>query len=214
MERHSNQVLRQFGENARKASKENQPPQLKILYPPFSFDKRNSNAKAIPEHTTADGNSKAPSLTTISETDSDRHVTFSDPVPQGGLGTIHPAFRPRQRPPPGRARASTPLDLKIGSAEADECLPQRLRVSKNNPVVLEKRLEELIRENGYLQQELLYHKDTLAVMNAFYESTRRAHHDLQNALAETARKVAISEQRLLDCYGRQPFSEGSEDNVF
>lgn len=38
-------------------------------------------------------------------------------------------------------------------------------------------------------------------------------HDSQSALAETARKVAISEQRLLDCYGRNGMNNAVfEDN--
>lgn len=110
----------------------------------------------------------------LTEPRSGRHVTFESPPGHSGLAAIHPAFRPQQRPAPGRARAATPLDMRIGSAEAIECLPQRLRPSKSNPVMLNQRLEELTRENGYLQQELLYHKDTLAVMNGFFESARRA----------------------------------------
>ena len=214
MERPSNQVLREFSEEAKRASKENDPPPTKTLGSPINSKAQDTYRKLSCKKSLRTDGSETPARMILNEPNADRHVTFDVAPTHRGLATVHPAFRPHRKPPPGRTRAATALDLQAGSMEAVECFPQQLKVSKHDPAFLQQRLEELTRENGRLQQELLYHQDTLAVMNGFFVATRRAHHDLQNAIAETARKVAISEERLLDCYGRQPFRGGYEDNVF
>ncbi|KAL6722260.1 hypothetical protein ACLMJK_001367 [Lecanora helva] len=214
MEQKNNPVLRQFSDETDRASKENEPPSSGKLSSPIKLKSEPAYKRLIGKRSFRTEESKHSRSVLRSEANEHRHVTFDEDSKHRGLAAFHPAFRHRQRPPPGRARAATPLDLRVGGMESLECLPQQLKISKNDPAFLQLRLEELTRENGYLQQELLYHKDTLSVMNNFFESIRRAHHSLQNALAETARKVAISEQRLLDCYSRQPYNGSYEDNVF
>ena len=214
MERPSNQVLREFSEEANRAGKENDPPPTKTLGSPIRTNAQESYRKLSCKRSLRTDRSKTPAKVIFGVPNGERHVTFDAAPTHRGLAATHPAFRPRQKPPPGQARAATPLDLQAGGMEAVECLPQRLKISKHDPAFLQQRLEELTRENGYLQQQLLYHQDTLAIMNSFFESTAQAHYDLQNALEETVRKVRISEERLLDSYGRQPHKAGYEDNVF
>ena len=140
-----------------------------------------------------------------------RRVTFNEDT--------HPAHRPRSRSLSYTASTVTPLDNRIsqlgGTTSTLECLPQRLRIAKSSRRVSpQQRIEELIRENGHLRQELAYHKDTRVACLKFFEATRHAQQLLHNAIAEMSRKAAISEQRF-ENYWRSQCTDGNwEEHVF
>jgi hypothetical protein len=148
--------------------------------------------------------------TGLSRSDS-RRVTFNEDT--------HPAHRPRSRSLSYTASTITPLDTRIsqlgGTTSTLDCLPQRLRIAKSSQRVSpQQRVEELIRDNGHLRQELAYHKETRAACLKFFEATRQAQQMLHNAIAEMSRKAAISEQRFED-YWRSQCTEGNwEEHVF
>ena len=75
-------------------------------------------------------------------------------------------------------------------------------------------MEELTKEIKYLRQELVYYKDTRKVLMKFYESIDELHRMIENALCETVKNVAISEQRFLNYCGIHHDDRNSVDNVF
>ena len=73
---------------------------------------------------------------------------------------------------------------------------------------------ELTRTNGYLLQELAFHKDIQAADMEFYETVRELHGKLEDALKERSRKRADAESTLLGYWGID-FGDGNiEDTVF
>ena len=134
------------------------------------------------------------------EAPSKRHVAFQassrmDATASNGL----------PKAPVSKFNEVTALDHHIGHHDGTtstlECLPHRLRVRSKNPKSLEARNEELTIENGYLQEELAYYKDTREVLMRFFESINEAHQVMKTALHQTSNGVAISEQRLLNYWG-------------
>lgn len=113
MDRPSNQVLREFGDHARQQSKENRPPQSNTLASPIRFTTRRSYDRLTEEIDRTAESKTFPARMILTEPKSGRHVTFEGTPGHSGLAAMHPAFRPQQRPPPGRARAATPLDMRI-----------------------------------------------------------------------------------------------------
>ncbi len=105
-----------------------------------------------------------------------------------------------------------------GTTSTLEFLPHRLKISKNkDSVPKEKRIEELTRENGYLRQELAYHKETQVAIMRLYDSAQTAVQRLQHALTDASQRIAISENRLLEYWTikRKNYEEGySESRVF
>ena len=144
-------------------------------------------------------------------------VTFQDPPIKRGLSSTHPAFR--QRPASGRAGDVVALDHQIirngGTTSTYEQLPHRLQIWKHqHPITLGERVVELTRTNGYLLQELAFHKDTQAADMEFYETVRELHRKLEDALKERSRKRANAESTLLGYWGID-FGDGNvEDTVF
>ncbi|MCJ1455400.1 hypothetical protein MMC28_005755 [Mycoblastus sanguinarius] len=129
-----------------------------------------------------------------------RHVTFHDPQMKRRLSSIHPAFR--RRPISGRAGDVVTLDNQIarngGTTSTYEQLPHRLQISKQHrPVSSAERVVELTRTNGYLLQELAYHKDTRAADMKFHEIVMELHAKLEDALKERSQKRADAESTLL-----------------
>ena len=113
----------------------------------------------------------------------------------------------------------TALNHQIGDHEETTStlnyLPHRLRLTKEKkPEILKKHIKELTKEIEYLRQKLAYYKDTRKVLMKFYESIDESHRMIGNALYETAKGVAISEQRLLDYWGIHHDDRNSVDNVF
>lgn len=91
-----------------------------------------------------------------------RDATFRDPRVKRQLSSIHPAFR--RRPISGKADDVAALNDQIarngGTTSTYEQLPHRLQISKQNrPASSAEHVIELTRTNGYLLQELAYHKD-------------------------------------------------------
>ncbi len=146
-----------------------------------------------------------------------RHVTFQDPQMERRLSSIHPAFR--QRPVSGRAGDIVALDDQIarngGTTSTYEQLPHRLQISKQRrPISSAERVVELTRTNGYLLQELAYHKDTRAADMKFHETVVELHAKLEDALKERSQKRADAESTLLSYWGID-FGDGNvEDTVF
>lgn len=146
-----------------------------------------------------------------------RHVTFQDPRVKRRLSSIHPAFR--RRPISGRAGDVVALDDQIarngGTTSTYEQLPHRLQISKQHrPTSSAERVIELTRTNGYLLQELAYHKDTRAADMRFYETVADLHVKLDDALKERSQKRADAESTLLSYWGIN-FGDGNvEDTVF
>lgn len=147
----------------------------------------------------------------------DRHVTFQDPQMKRRLSSIHPAFRQRQTS--GRAGEVAALDDRIarngGTTSTYEQLPHRLRISKQNrPISSAERIVELTRTNGYLLQELAYHKDTQVADIKFQVTVMELHGKLEDALKERSQKQADAESTLLSYWGID-FGDGNiEDAVF
>ena len=131
----------------------------------------------------------------------------------------HVAFQSSQSPSrvksmgPGYARGSlvsryndvTALDHLVedygGTTSTLECLPHRLQMRKKKPKNLKERIEDLTVENGYLQDELAYYKDTRAVLMRFFDNIDESHRMMKGAIYEASKDVAISEQRLLGYWG-------------
>jgi len=146
-----------------------------------------------------------------------RHVTFQDPQMERRLSSIHPALR--QRPVSGRAGDIVALDDQIarngGTTSTYEQLPHRLQISKQRrPISSAERVVELTRTNGYLLQELAYHKDTRTADMNFHETMMELHAKLEDALKERSEKRADAESTLLSYWGID-FGDGNvEDTVF
>ncbi|KAK3169322.1 hypothetical protein OEA41_008705 [Lepraria neglecta] len=146
-----------------------------------------------------------------------RHVTFQDPQTKRRLSSVHPALR--RRPTSGRAGDIVALDDQIarngGTTSAYEQLPHRLQLSKQSrPISSAERVLELTRTNGYLLQELAYHKDTQAADMRFHETVMELHSKLEDALKERSQKRADAESTLLSYWGID-FGDGNvEDTVF
>jgi len=89
---------------------------------------------------------------------------------------IHPIFRQGL----GFSRAGNigALDDRIarhgGTTSSYEELPHRLRISKKHqPMTPSERVMELTKTNGFLLQELAYHKDTRAAEMRFLEKATK-----------------------------------------
>ena len=75
-------------------------------------------------------------------------------------------------------------------------------------------MKELTKEIEYLRQELAYYKNTRKVLMKFYGSIDELHRMIGNALCETIKGVAISEQRFLDYWRIHHDDRNFVDNVF
>jgi hypothetical protein len=146
-----------------------------------------------------------------------RHVTFQDPQTKRRLSSVHPALR--RRPTSGRAGDVVALDDQIarngGTTSTYEQLPHRLQISKQrNPISSAERVVELTRTNGYLLQELAYHKDTRAADTTFHETVMELHARLEDALKERSRKRADAKSPLLSYWSIDFRDRNIEDTVF
>lgn len=146
-----------------------------------------------------------------------RHVAFQDPQLKRRLSSVHPLFR--RRPASGRAGNVVALDDQIarngGTTSTYEQLPHRLQIAKHrHPISPAERVVELTRINGYLLQDLAYHKDTQAADMKFHETIKELHAKLEDALKERSQKRANAESTLLSYWGID-FDDGNvEDIVF
>ncbi|KAL9132041.1 MAG: hypothetical protein Q9217_000169 [Psora testacea] len=154
---------------------------------------------------------------------SERHVTFEDPVGQQ-QAIIHPLFR--QRPKSGRAGAIDALDDWIarhgGTTSSYEELPHRLKISKRHQLMTPlERVVELTKTNGFLLQELAYHKDTRAAEMRFMEKAAKLRAKMEGALADFDRALeerskarADAESTLLNYWGIDLADGNMEDSIF
>ena len=132
-----------------------------------------------------------------------RHVVFENSRRQEKFNPRHGADTFRSRPLSGAMNGVASVDHWIGQGGGTtstlEFLPHRLKISKaKTTVTMEQRIEELTRENGYLRQELAYHKDTQVAIMGLYDSAKTAVRRLQESLEEASRRIAMSENRLLE----------------
>ncbi len=153
----------------------------------------------------------------------DRHVAFQDTIAQR-QAMIHPLFR--QRPESGRAGNIGALDDRIarhgGTTSSYEELPHRLKISKKHqPMTPSERVMELTKTNGFLLQELAYHKDTRAAEMRFLEKATKLRLDMEAALAdfdcalkERSKARADAESILLNYWGIDLGDGNIEDSVF
>jgi len=153
----------------------------------------------------------------------DRHVAFQGTrTPRQTM--IHPIFR--QRLGSGRAGNIGALDDRIarhgGTTSSYEELPHRLRISKKHqPMTPSERVMELTKTNGFLLQELAYHKDTRAAEMRFLEKATKLRADIEGALADFDRALeerskarADAESILLNYWGIDLGDGNIEDSIF
>ena len=147
----------------------------------------------------------------------DRYATFGLGVTAPQQLALHPAFRERRVS--GRAGDIGALDDQIarkgGTTSTIEELPHRLQISKKQKrLTPAERVVELTRTNGYLLQELAYHKDARAAEMRFYEKVIKLRAGLEDALKERAQTRTRAEASLLDYWGIDQNDCNVEDPIF
>ncbi len=169
-----------------------------------------------------EGSPEAP-RTTRSRNTAYRHVAFQGTKTQQQT-MIHPISR--QRLGSGRAGNIGALDDRIarhgGTTSSYEELPHRLRISKKHqPMTLSERVMELTKTNGFLLQELAYHKDTRAAEMRFLEKATKLRADMEGALEDFDRALeerskarADAESILLNYWGIDLGDGNIEDSIF
>ena len=99
----------------------------------------------------------------------------------------------------------TSLDARIaragGTSSRLELQPHRLRETKAQPCTAESQLNDLIRENGYLRQEIVFYQESRNAMLAFHSQSLEAYHGLQKALRDLSEKLVMAEVRLERYWG-------------
>ena len=118
----------------------------------------------------------------------------------------------------GRPAEVTALDHHIathgGTTFNIEKLLSRLQFSKTHPPQTQsKRIEELVRENSYLRQEIALYQETRGALMALHAKTIKAYELLQDGLQVLSQQVAQSEKRLLNYWGIDLDDEGMEVTV-
>lgn len=108
--------------------------------------------------------------------------------------------------PSGQPPEVTGLDARIanagGTSSRVEMQPHRLQQTKRKPYAstTEER-DDLIRENGYLRQEIVFYQESRNAMLAFHSQALEVYQDLQGALKELTEKLANAEGRLERYWG-------------
>ena len=100
----------------------------------------------------------------------------------------------------------TSLDARIalagGTSSRIELQPHRLRQTKTEQQQTpELPKDELIRENGYLRQEIVFYQESRNGMLAFHSQILELYKGLQSALKEVSEKLAMAEGRLERYWG-------------
>ena len=161
--------------------------------------------------------------TTRSRNTADRHVAFQG-IKTQQQAMIHSIFR--QRLGFGRAGNIDALDDRIarhgGTTSSYEELPHRLRIfKKHQSMTPSERVVELIKINGFLLQELAYHKDTRAAEMRFLEKIIKLRADMEGALEdfdcaleERSKARADAESILLNYWGIDLGDGNIEDSIF
>lgn len=107
----------------------------------------------------------------------------------------------KQQPP-----EITDLDARIakggGTSSSLDMLPVNLHETKNSDRRKSKKpVDDLVRENGYLRQEIVYYKESRIAMLEFHSKVMEAFQVLQRATQDLSEKMALSEGRILEYWG-------------
>lgn len=174
---------------------------------------------AQPTETSTRRNSSPKDQPKVTKLRDDRHLTFNVDKNIRRLPPRRPPTDSHHRASRSTAYDVTTLDHHIskdgGTTSTLEYLPHRLKISKQRqPLSLKEQIEELTRENGYLRQELAYHKDTRETLMKLYKHVQESNQRVENALRETSEGIAISEQQLLDYWGIHHDDGNAVDKIF
>ncbi|KAL2049560.1 hypothetical protein ABVK25_010139 [Lepraria finkii] len=116
----------------------------------------------------------------------------------------------------GQPPELTDLDARIaragGTSSRIELQPHRLRQAKLQPCQsTTTQLDDLIRENGYLRQEIVFYQESKNAMLGFHSQTLEAYHSLHIALRELSEKLVKAEGRLEKYWGIPLNGAGQKD---
>ena len=125
-------------------------------------------------------------------------------------------MEPHHRSLAGQPPEITSLDARIahagGTSSRIELQPHRLRQSKEQPLTsLSMQRDDLIRENGYLRQEIVFYQESRNAMLEFYGEVSDAYHGLHKALKELSEKLALAEGRIEKYWGVPLTGTGEKD---
>lgn len=105
----------------------------------------------------------------------------------------------QQRKALGQPPEITKLDARIakagGTSSGLDMMPHRL---KNTKKTNNRTTEDLVRENSYLREEIIYYKEARNAMAAFHAKTFQSFGILQSALKDLSNKMAMSEEIILE----------------
>lgn len=98
------------------------------------------------------------------------------------------------------------MDARIadagGTSSRIELQHHRLRQAKTHDTrSIAAQLEDLVRENGYLRQEIAFYQESRNAMLAFHHQTLQSFHMMQSALRELSDRMALAEGRLERYWG-------------
>jgi len=106
------------------------------------------------------------------------------------------------------------IALAGGTSARTELQPHRLRQEKNRVGrTLQTEMEDLIRENGYLRQEIAFYKESRIALLAFHSQTMESFQNLQSASKELSESMALAEGRLEKYWGIPLNSSGKNDLI-
>lgn len=110
----------------------------------------------------------------------------------------------------------TSLDARIaqagGTSSRVELQPHRLRQTKiQHHDTATAQLEDLIRENGYLRQEIVFYQESRNAMLAFHSQALEVYQGLHSAMKELSEKLAKAEGRIEKYWGISLNGTGKED---
>ncbi len=71
--------------------------------------------------------------------------------------------------------------------------------------------DDLIRENGYLRQEIVFYQESRNAMLDFYGAVSEAYHGLNKALRELSEKLALAKGRIEKYWGVPLTGNGEKD---
>lgn len=112
----------------------------------------------------------------------------------------------------------TSLDARIanagGTSSRVELQPHRLRETKTQRFTsTTAQIDDLIRENGYLRQEIVFHQESRNGMLAFHNEILDVYQGLQSALKALSEKMARAEGRIERYWGVPTGSDNKDVTV-
>ncbi len=110
----------------------------------------------------------------------------------------------------------TDLDARIakggGTSSSLDLLPVNLHEAKDPRRRKPQRsVDDLVRENGYLRQEIVYYKESRNAMLEFHSRVMEAFQVMQRATDVLSGKMALSEGGILEYWGIDLNSDGDND---